>query len=211
MNKKTLPAIRNIPAIKTLQAIKYLQEGKFIIVVDHPERENEADLIMAAEYITPQKVAFLINNCSGIICVPMTQKRLQELQLSLMVKQNSDKFQTPFTISVDAKHIKEGGVSAIDRSMTIKTLVNGKAYDLARPGHVFPLQAQENGLLERQGHTEASVDLLKMSRLNPVAVISELMNKDGTMMRNQELTNFSKEHNIPVVSIQDIIQYRKEH
>ncbi|MBS3116114.1 3,4-dihydroxy-2-butanone-4-phosphate synthase [Candidatus Woesearchaeota archaeon] len=194
---------------KIILAQESLRKGNFVIILDSPERENEADLMMAAEHVTPEKIAFMINHCSGVICVPMTKKRLQELGLPRMVEKNSDKFQTPFTISVDAKNIRDGGVSAFDRTATIKTLLCGKMNDLARPGHVFPLAAREKGLLERQGHTEGSIDLLNLSKLPPVAVICELMNKDGTMMRGKELKNFAEKQNILLISVQEIGEYRK--
>ena len=186
------------------KAISFLQRGKFIIITDDKDRENEADLTLAAEFVTEENINFMINTCSGIICVPMTLDRASKLNLTPMVEHNTDKFHTPFLISVDSKDIQDGGVSARDRTLTIKKLVNGHEQDFGKPGHVFPLFAKKEGLLERQGHTEASVDLLKIANLKPTAVICELMNKDGTMMRGQELQDFSKNHDIPVVSVSEI-------
>ncbi len=186
---------------------KALQKGDFIIITDHFERENEADLMLAAEYVTSEKITFMINHCSGIICAPMTKKRQQELELPRMVEKNSDKYNTPFTISVDAKNIIDGGVSALDRVLTIRALLSGNKNDLVKPGHLFPLEAREGGLKEREGHTEASVELLRTSGLKLIAVISELMNKDGTMMRGKELLDFSEKNNIPIISVQEILGF----
>lgn len=195
------------------QAVKDIKEGKFVIIVDDNKRENEGDLVIAAQFITPEKISFILQHTSGIICVPLTKERLDHLQLPVMVQQNTDFFNTPFTVSVDARANTTTGVSAQDRYNTIKTLIdpNAQPHDLRRPGHSFPLRYTEGGVLKRPGHTEATVDLMKIAGLTPAGVICEMMNPDGTMARLPDLEHFSKKHNISLISVADIIEYRKRH
>ena len=166
------------------EAIKDIQRGRFIIMVDDEDRENEGDIVIAAEKITPQRLNWMIKNARGILCVPVDGKRLDELQIPLMVNNGNDRFNTLFTVSVDAKKETTTGVSVSDRIATIKKLIdkNAKPDDFARPGHVFPLRAKENGVLDRAGHTEAAVDLMKLANLYPAAVIAEIMKEDGEML-----------------------------
>jgi len=194
------------------QAIKDLQRGKFIIVVDDENRENEGDLVIAAEKITPQRLNWMIKNARGILCVPVDGKRLDELRIPLMVENSNDRFKTPFTVSVDAKKETTTGVSVSDRIATIKRLIdkNAKPEDFAMPGHVFPLRAKENGVLERPGHTEATVDLMKLANLYPAAVIAEIMKDDGEMAKLEELMEFAEKHEIKIITIKDLISHRKK-
>ena len=187
-----------------------LKQGKIIIVTDKPDRENEADLMFPAQFVTKEKINFMKKHCSGIICVPLTKKRAEELELPQMVHYNEDKFHTPFTVSTDAKNVVDNGVSDVDRTMTINAIVEGTAEQLARPGHIFPLIAKEDGLQERQGHTEATVELLTLAGLQPIGVICELMNQNGTMMRGRELLDFALEHGITIVSIEKIIEHKTQ-
>ncbi len=181
-----------------------MKEGNFVIITDHPERENEADLMLPAEYVTKEKIGFMRKHCSGIICVPLTQERAKELQLPRMVERNTDRFNTPFTISVDAKALEGGGVSDDDRCRTIKVLAGGTSSELSRPGHVFPLIAHPDGLAGRQGHTEATIDLLQRASLFPAGVICELMNDDGMMMRGEKLHQFAQVFGIPLIAISQL-------
>jgi len=193
------------------QAIKDLQRGKFIVVVDDENRENEGDLVLAAEKATPSKLNYMIRWAGGFMCVPIIKHRLDELQIPLMVKDNDDKFNTPFTVSVDAKKNTTTGVSVNDRLETIKALINksSKPEDLARPGHMFPLRAAENGVLERQGHTEAAVDLCKLANLYSAAVICEIMNEDGSMAKLDDLEKFALKHELEIYTIKELIKYKK--
>lgn len=192
-------------------AIKQLQRGDFIIIVDDENRENEGDIVLAAEKATPSKLNRIIQWAGGLMCVPIDGKRLDELKIPMMVPNNTDKLNTPFTISVDAKKNTTTGMSVYDRLETIKTLLNSdaKPEDLARPGHMFPLRAAENGVLERQGHTEAAVDLCKLAGLQSIAVIAEIMNDDGSMAKLPGLEEFAKKHNLSIYTIKDLIKYRK--
>lgn len=194
------------------QAIEELQKGNFIILVDDENRENECDLIIAGEKVTPQKINWMIKFARGILCVPVDGARLDQLNIPLMVPNNTDKFQTPFTISIDAKKETTTGVSVFDRYITIKKLIDSgaKPRDFAMPGHVFPLRAAINGVLDRAGHTEAAVDLCGLAGLYPVAVIAEIMNNDGSMAKLPQLEEFSKIHNIGLVTIEDLIKFRRD-
>tara|TARA_B100001971_G_C18263112_1_gene589021 strand:- start:887 stop:1501 length:615 start_codon:yes stop_codon:yes gene_type:complete len=198
--------------IKVEQAIKDLQRGKCIIVVDDENRENEGDLVLAAEKATPSKLNYMIKNARGIMCLPITGKRLDELEILLMVENNSDKFNTNFTVSIDAKKNTTTGVSVDDRLETIKVILSkdSKPEDLAKPGHMFPLRAKDNGVLERQGHTEAAVDLCKLAGLYPAAVIAEIMNDDGSMAKLDDLEKFAEQHEPKIVTIKDLIKYREK-
>ncbi len=191
-------------------AIEELKQGKLIIITDKAERENEADLMFSAQFVTKEKINFMKKHCSGIICVPLTKEKAQELALPQMVDYNNDKFETPFTVSTDSTSVIDGGVSDVDRCMTIKTILHGNADELSKPGHIFPLTARDAGLDERQGHTEATVEMLKVAGLEPVGVICELLNQDGTMMRSQKLLDFALDHGITIVSIEKIIEYKKQ-
>ncbi len=193
-------------------AIKELKKGNFLIVVDDKDREAEGDLFIPAEILDEQKMAFMIKHTSGVICVPMEEQRLKELEIPRMVEKNSDNFDTSFSISVDAIKKVGSGISAKDRTQTIKTLINSESTkkDFGMPGHVFPLYSKNKGVLERAGHTEASVDLCKLSDFFPAGVIGELMNKDGSVMALPQLKTFSEEHKIKIVSIADIIKFRQK-
>ncbi|MCB1717846.1 MAG: 3,4-dihydroxy-2-butanone-4-phosphate synthase [Candidatus Competibacteraceae bacterium] len=193
-------------------AIKAIAAGQFVVVVDDEGRENEGDLIIAAEKATPDKIAFMIRHTSGIICVPMSPERITELDLPQMVQHNTEGHRTAFTVSVDYRFETTTGISASDRSKTILALAghNSKPQDFARPGHIFPLQAKEGGVLRRAGHTEAAVDLAQLAGLRPAGAICELVNDDGTMQRLPELIEFAREHQMPIVSIADLISYRRK-
>jgi 3,4-dihydroxy 2-butanone 4-phosphate synthase/GTP cyclohydrolase II len=188
------------------KALDELRAGRPIIVVDSPERENEGDIVMAAQHATTEWLALAIRHSSGFLCAPMTNERANELDLPLMVEHNQDSRRTAYTISVDAAEGVSTGVSAADRAMTLRVLGNSGSgpADLIRPGHIVPLRAVPGGIRERAGHTEATVDLLTLAGLTPVGMIGELMNDDGTMMRGDELTEFAATHKLVVVSIEEI-------
>lgn len=192
------------------QALKAIADGKFVIVFDHEGRENEGDLVMAAEKVTPEAVAFMVRHTSGIICMPMEGNRLDQLELPQMVHHNTDNFKTAWTVSVDSRKGISTGISAADRAKTIRDLIDPKknASDFTRPGHIFPLLYRPGGVLKRAGHTEATVDLARMAGLFPAGVIAEIVNEDGTMARLPDLLKFSSKHHIPLVSIDDLVRYR---
>lgn len=192
------------------KAIEAVKAGTLIIIVDDEDRENEGDLMVAAEKVTPEVINFMTKHGRGLICLPLTKKRLEELQLPLMVQNNTARFETAFTVSIDAKKGIATGISAYDRAKTILTAIGSKTKpaDLARPGHIFPLQAREGGVLARAGQTEAAVDIARLAGLIPAGVICEVMNEDGTMARWPQLEKFSLEYNIPVLTIADLIKYR---
>ena len=192
------------------EAIEDIKNGNMIIIVDSPDRENEGDLIMAAEKVTPESINFMITNARGLVCVPMEDERLNELNLHPMVRHNNEQYKTDFTVSVDAKKDTTTGISAFDRATTIKSLLdkNTKESDLVRPGHIFPLRAKKGGVLERAGHTEASIDMAKLAGLYPAGVICEIMKDDGSMARLPELITFSKKFHLKIISIADLIEYR---
>ena len=194
------------------EILQTFQNGDFVLVVDDENRENEGDLVIAAEKITDEKMAFLLRHSSGIICVPLTSERLEELQLPQMVTTNTESNRTAFTVSVDARDATTTGISAKDRTATVKALIDPatEPCDLLRPGHIFPLRASEGGTLKRAGHTEAGVDLAILSGLMPAAVISEIVNDDGSVAKGQELVAFAKQHNIPMISVAEIIRYRRQ-
>ena len=193
------------------EAVEDVRRGKVVIVVDDEDRENEGDLVVAAEKITPEHVSFMVRYCSGIICVPMQAERLEELNLPLMAPDNSDPMGTAFTVSVDARKGTTTGISAGDRATTIKALIDDttKPHDLARPRHIFPLRYTEGGVLRRAGHTEAAVDLARLAGLYPAGVVCEVVNEDGTMARLADLEQFALDHNLKIVSIADLIAYRR--
>ena len=196
---------------KIEDAIEAIRNGQMVIVVDDEERENEGDIIVAAEKATVDHVGFMVRHCSGIICVPMEGERLEALNLPLMAPDNSESMGTAFTVSVDARHGTTTGISAADRATTIRTLIDAdtKPHDLARPGHIFPLRYVEGGVLRRAGHTEASVDLARMAGLFPAGVLCEVVNDDGTMARLPELERFAEGHDLLLISIADLIAYRR--
>lgn len=195
------------------QAIKTVQSGGVIIIVDDEDRENEGDLMVAAEKVTPQVINFMTKHGRGLICLPLTKERLKELDLPLMVSDNTAPFRTAFTISIDAKKGVTTGISAYDRAKTVLAAINRKTRpsDLTRPGHIFPLQAKDGGALERAGQTEAAVDMARLAGLKPAGVICEIMNEDGTMARMPQLEEFSQAHSIPILTIADLIKYRMRH
>lgn len=192
------------------EAIEDISKGKMIILVDDEDRENEGDLCMAAEKITPEAINFMAKYGRGLICLSLTPQRVAELKLPMMVEDNTSSFGTAFTVSIEAKKGVTTGISAHDRAHTILTAINPqtKPEDLARPGHVFPLRAKPGGVLQRAGQTEGSVDLARLAGLYPAGVICEIMNDDGTMARVPQLMEFSKRHNLKIVTIKDLIQYR---
>ncbi len=190
-------------------AIKDFRTGSFVIVIDDKHRENEADLALAAEKVTPQKINFMIKKARGLVCVPMLGKRLDELKLPLMTKINTEFTKCAFTVSVDSKKGTTTGISAFDRAKTIKTLIdkNTKPSDLARPGHIFPLRCDERGLKGRAGHTEAAIELCRLANLYPVAVICEIIAEDGRMAKMPYLRKFAKKYNLNIVRIRDLVGY----
>jgi 3,4-dihydroxy 2-butanone 4-phosphate synthase/GTP cyclohydrolase II len=192
-------------------AIEEIRAGRMVIVVDDEDRENEGDLIFAAEKVTPQHITFLVRHCSGIIFVGMEGERLEQLNLPLMAPDNTEPMRTAFTVSVDARHGTTTGISAADRALTIRTLIDpeAKPSDLCRPGHMFPLRYTPGGVLRRAGHTEASVDLARLAGLYPAGVGCEIVNDDGTMARLPDLERFAADHGLPIVSIADLIAYRR--
>ena len=193
------------------EAIEEIRNGKMIILVDNEDRENEGDLIIAAEFCTPEAINFMATYGRGLICVPMTPERLEKLGLKLMVPENSEKFCTAFTISVDAKEGTTTGISAADRARTVQVLTDEKSTpeDLSKPGHIFPLAAKKGGVLVRAGQTEGSVDLAIFAGLKPAAVICEIMKDDGTMARRPDLDAFAEKHNLKIVTVSDLIKYRQ--
>lgn len=194
------------------EAIKDFKEGKFVIVVDDEDRENEGDLIMAAEMITPEKVNFMLKNARGVLCAPITLSRCEELDLPRQVVNNTSVLGTPFTVTIDKLEGCTTGVSAHDRAATIKALTDPKStpQTFGRPGHINPLYAQDNGVLRRSGHTEATIDLCRLAGLYPVGALMEIMNEDGTMARMPELQKLAKQWGLKIITIADLIAYRLE-
>ncbi|MCU7491853.1 MAG: bifunctional 3,4-dihydroxy-2-butanone-4-phosphate synthase/GTP cyclohydrolase II [Bacteroidota bacterium] len=192
------------------EAIEEIKNGKVIIVVDDEERENEGDLVCAAEFVTPEIVNFMAKHGRGMICAPMTGKRLDELGLQLMVDSNTALHGTQFTVTVDAVEGTTTGISASDRATTIRKLTdeNARATDFARPGHIFPLRAFDEGVLRRAGHTEAVVDLCRLSGIKPIGVLCEILNDDGTMARVPDLEKYAREFNLKIMTVSDLIKYR---
>ena len=195
-------------------AIQDIKNGKIIIVVDDENRENEGDFLAAAEMVTPDMINFMATHGRGLICAPLTELRCKELELGMMVSNNTDPMETAFTVSVDlrGKGVTTG-ISASDRSATVKALIdnNTKSFDLARPGHIFPLKAKEGGVLRRTGHTEAAIDFARLANLKPAGLIVEIMNEDGSMARLPQLIDVAKKFDIKIVSIEDLVAYRMEH
>jgi 3,4-dihydroxy 2-butanone 4-phosphate synthase/GTP cyclohydrolase II len=191
-------------------AIDAFRDGRMIIVVDDEDRENEGDLTVAAEKITPEIINFMAKEGRGLICMPMTEERLEELDIPQMVPQNTARFETAFCVSIEAKYVTSTGISAADRAATVLAAIDAKTRpsDLARPGHMFPLKAVNGGVLVRAGQTEAAVDLARIAGLYPAGVICEILNEDGTMARVPELTRFARRHKLPMITIADLIKYR---
>ena len=193
-------------------ALNAIKEGNGVLVTDNEDRENEGDMIFSAENLTEKQMALLIREGSGIVCLCLTPEKCDELELPMMVENNTSAYGTGFTISIEAAEGVTTGVSAADRVTTVKAAANpdAKPEDLSHPGHVFPLRAKAGGVLERDGHTEATIDLLKLAGLNPAGVLCEVTLPNGTMARMPDVIEFSKEHDMPVVTIEDIITYRKD-
>ncbi|MBU3616681.1 bifunctional 3,4-dihydroxy-2-butanone-4-phosphate synthase/GTP cyclohydrolase II [Polynucleobacter sp. JS-Polo-80-F4] len=197
----------------TEEIIAELRAGKMVILVDEEDRENEGDLVLAADHVTAESVNFMAKHGRGLICLTLTRERCQQLNLPLMVRDNGTSMGTNFTVSIEAANGVTTGISAADRALTIKTAVapNAKPSDLVQPGHIFPLMAQPGGVLIRSGHTEAGCDLAAMAGCSPTSVICEIMKDDGSMARLPDLLEFAKEHQLKIGSIADLIQYRSQH
>jgi 3,4-dihydroxy 2-butanone 4-phosphate synthase / GTP cyclohydrolase II len=196
---------------RVVDAIRAFEAGEIVVVMDDDDRENEGDLIVSAVHCTPDKMAFIVRHTSGIVCTPMPKEEAKRLNLSAMVAENDSAHTTAFTVSVDFKHGTTTGISADDRTLTVRNLANpnvGPA-DFVRPGHIFPLIAREGGVLMRSGHTEAAVDLCRLANLPPIGVISELVNDDGTVMRGPQVSAFAETHGLKQVSVADLIAYRQ--
>jgi 3,4-dihydroxy 2-butanone 4-phosphate synthase/GTP cyclohydrolase II len=194
------------------EAVEAIKRGEMVVVVDDEDRENEGDLVMAAEFVTPEHIAFFLAHTSGLICVPLMPERLEELKLPLMVTENTESQRTAYTVTVDYKHGTTTGISAHDRALTIRALVDPstRPEDLARPGHVLPLRYRPGGVLKRAGHTEASIDLCRLAGLRPAAVVCEIVSEDKTSMaRLPELEAFCSRHGLLMISIADLVQYRR--
>ena len=200
----------NGPFAPVEEAVAAIRRGEIVIVVDDEDRENEGDLTMAAEKVTPDAINFMAKHGRGLVCMPMTGDRLDKLEIPLMVERNSTRFETAFCVAIEAKRGTSTGISAADRAATIKAAINPKTKpsDLARPGHIFPLRARDGGVLVRAGQTEAAVDLARIAGLAPAGVICEIMNDDGTMARVPALTRFARRHKLLMITIADLIRYR---
>ncbi|MEN6622992.1 MAG: 3,4-dihydroxy-2-butanone-4-phosphate synthase [Smithella sp.] len=211
MNQTILSLFGN-PFERVEKALNALRKGKGVLVTDSEERENEGDLIFSTEFLNEQQMALLIRECSGIVCLCLTEEKINALKLPMMVQNNSSRFQTAFTISIEAAEGVTTGVSAADRVATVKAAVadHARPEDLSHPGHIFPLKSRKDGVLERPGHTEATVDLNRLAGLKPSGVLCELTNPDGTMSRLPEIVAFATKHDCPVVTVEDIIRYRKD-
>lgn len=195
------------------EALEDIKAGKFVIVVDDEDRENEGDLIMAADKVTPEAINYMAMHGRGLICMPVTGERLDELKIPMMVRDNTSKFTTAFTVSVEAKHGTSTGISAADRATTVKTIIDPETRpdDLLMPGHMFPLRARDGGVLVRAGQTEAAVDLARLAGLKPAGVLCEIMNEDGTMARMPQLEVTAEKFGLKIISVADLIAYRYRH
>ena len=193
------------------KAVDSLRHGRGVLVTDDEQRENEGDLIFAAQFINEAQMATLIRECSGIVCLCLTEEKVRELALPMMVQNNSSRFKTAFTVSIEAARGVTTGVSASDRVATVRAAIadNARPEDLSRPGHVFPLRARRGGVLERAGHTEATVDLMRLADLKPFGVLCELTNPDGTMARLPQIVSFAVKHKLPVTTVEDLVNYRR--
>ena len=202
-----------MPTAKIAEALEEIREGRMVILVDDEDRENEGDLCMAAEKATPEAINFMAKYGRGLICLSLTEERVEHLQLPMMVSNNQSRFGTAFTVSIEARQGVTTGISAADRATTVLAAVDpeAKPEDLVSPGHVFPLRARKGGVLVRTGQTEGSVDLARLAGLNSAGVICEVMKDDGTMARMPDLEIFAEEHGLKIVTIADIIEYRMRH
>jgi 3,4-dihydroxy 2-butanone 4-phosphate synthase/GTP cyclohydrolase II len=209
--RRSVPARTGFATVE--EAVRDIAAGRMVVVVDDEERENEGDLTLAAEKVTPDAINFMARYGRGLICLPMTRQRLQELEIPLMVEQNTSTYQTAFCVSVEAKKKVSTGISAADRAETVRAAIDPstRAQDLARPGHMFPLMAMDGGVLKRAGQTEAAVDLARLAGLRPAGVICEILKEDGTMARIPDLLKFSQKHRIRILTIADLIRYRVRH
>ena len=201
-----------MPIKKVKEAIDDIRNGKMVILVDDEDRENEGDLVMAAELVTPEAINFMAKHGRGLICLTLTEEKADHLQLPPMVRDNTSPFCTAFTVSIEARHGVTTGISAQDRATTIRTAIaaDARAEDLVRPGHVFPLRARKGGVMVRVGQTEGSVDLARIAGLKPAGVICEIMNEDGTMSRLPDLERFSEVHSLKIITIADLVEYRMQ-
>lgn len=197
----------------TQEIIEDIRQGKMVILMDDEDRENEGDIIMAAEHVTPEAINFMVTHARGLVCLPMTQERCERLNLPLMVQNNGAQFSTNFTVSIEAATGVTTGISAADRAKTILAAVapDAKAADIVQPGHIFPLIARQGGVLTRAGHTEAGIDLPRLAGCEPASVIVEILNEDGTMARRPELEKFAELHDLKIGTIADLIEYRNLH
>ena len=211
MNQSPLTS-HGTPRERVLRGLDALASGRGVLVVDDEDRENEGDLIFAAQSLTREQMALLIRRCSGIVCLCLSGQRAARLDLPPMVRENTNSHQTAFTVSIEAAHGVTTGVSAADRVTTIQAAVaqDARPEDLRRPGHVFPLTAREGGVLERRGHTEATVDLMRMAGLRPCGVLCELTNENGSMARLPQVAAFAEEHGMPLLSVEDLVLFRQE-
>ncbi|MFB1053798.1 3,4-dihydroxy-2-butanone-4-phosphate synthase [Vibrio diabolicus] len=212
MNQSSLLAEFGDPITRVENALIALKEGRGVLLLDDEDRENEGDIIYSVEHLTNEQMALMIRECSGIVCLCLTDAQADKLELPPMVVNNNSANQTAFTVSIEAKVGVTTGVSAADRVTTIKTAANphAKPEDLARPGHVFPLRARPGGVMTRRGHTEGTIDLMQMAGLQPAGVLCEVTNPDGTMAKAPEIAAFGRLHNMPVLTIEDMVMYRNQ-
>lgn len=212
MNQSSLLAEFGDPITRVENALIALKEGRGVLLLDDEDRENEGDIIYSVEHLTNEQMALMIRECSGIVCLCLTDAQADKLELPPMVVNNNSTNQTAFTVSIEAKQGVTTGVSAADRVTTIKTAANpnAKPDDLARPGHVFPLRARPGGVMTRRGHTEGTIDLMQMAGLQPAGVLCEVTNPDGTMAKAPEIVAFGRLHNMPVLTIEDMVAYRNQ-
>ncbi|EKO3809554.1 TPA: 3,4-dihydroxy-2-butanone-4-phosphate synthase [Vibrio harveyi] len=212
MNQSSLLAEFGDPITRVENALIALKQGRGVLLLDDEDRENEGDIIYSVEHLTNEQMALMIRECSGIVCLCLTDAQADKLELPPMVVNNNSANQTAFTVSIEAKHGVTTGVSAADRVTTIKTAANpnAKPDDLARPGHVFPLRARPGGVMTRRGHTEGTIDLMQMAGLQPAGVLCEVTNPDGTMAKTPEIVAFGRLHNMPVLTIEDMVAYRNQ-
>ncbi|MBO1107386.1 MAG: 3,4-dihydroxy-2-butanone-4-phosphate synthase [Plesiomonas shigelloides] len=210
MNQSLLSAFGS-PIERVEQGLAALRAGRGVLVLDDEDRENEGDLIFAAETITPEQMALTIRHGSGIVCLCITEARRRQLELPMMVEVNSSQNQTAFTVTIEAAYGVTTGVSAQDRVTTIRAAIadDARPSDIHRPGHVFPLRAQDGGVLARRGHTEATIDLMRLAGFKPYGVLCELTNDDGSMARTPEVIEFARQHQMPVLTIEDLVAYRE--
>ncbi|HCG9720575.1 3,4-dihydroxy-2-butanone-4-phosphate synthase [Vibrio parahaemolyticus] len=212
MNQSSLLAEFGDPITRVENALIALKEGRGVLLLDDEDRENEGDIIYSVEHLTNEQMALMIRECSGIVCLCLTDAQADKLELPPMVVNNNSANQTAFTVSIEAKVGVTTGVSAADRVTTIKTAANphAKPEDLARPGHVFPLRARPGGVMTRRGHTEGTIDLMQMAGLQPAGVLCEVTNPDGTMAKTPEIVAFGRLYNMPVLTIEDMVAYRNQ-